>query len=173
MNPKFEEQTSTAYFRALSIIHIALIIGLLLFLTTNFVIHLNDEFAVKDKTMDTFLIYMTPGIAIVASYLSFSRYKKSMANLSNVSDLKVKLGQYKLHYIAHLALLIGAGLFANIAYMISGTIWILGIGLIMAVVLWLVRPTKEKIAMDLALTHQEKMLLNDPNAVVAIVRVNQ
>lgn len=78
-----------------------------------------------------------------------------------------------MHYIAHLALLIGSGLFANIAYMISGTIWFLVIGLIMAVVLWLVRPTKEKIAMDLALTHQEKLLINDPDAVVAIVRVNQ
>ena len=41
----------------------------------------------------------------------------------------------------------------------------------MAAVIAMVRPTKEKIVLDLQLNHKEKMMIDDPDAIVAVVRV--
>jgi hypothetical protein len=124
-----------------------------------------------DKSMNEIFQYLTPGIAVVALFLSFKRYNKSTANLVAENNLPLKLGQYKIHYITHLALLEAAGLFATISFFSTGVFWYLLISVAMAAVIAMVRPTKEKIVLDLQLNHKEKMMIDDPDAIVAVVRV--
>lgn len=171
MPAHFQEQTSKEYFRGLAIIHIALLIGLLAFALVMYFTLMNDELPKVEDSLNDIFQYLTPGLALIATFLSFKRYNKGTANLISENKLELKLGQYKLLYISHLALFEFAGLFANISFFTTGVNWYLGITLIMMVLMWIVRPTKEKIALDLQLNHKEKMLIDDPDAIVAVVRV--
>jgi hypothetical protein len=61
MPAQFEEQTSKEYFRALSIIHIALLIGLLAFTLVMYFSFSTIDRGDDDKSMNEIFQYLTPG----------------------------------------------------------------------------------------------------------------
>lgn len=132
---------------------------------------MSEHFSNDLDSLHQIFQYLVPLLAVIVTAISFMRYKQNMTSLTGVKDFKIRLGQYKLHFIAHLSLLVGGGIFAIISFMTTGVVWYLIVTLAMAILLWFVRPTREKIALDAMLNHKEKMLLDDPNAIIAIVQV--
>jgi TM2 domain-containing membrane protein YozV len=171
MHPNFQEQNSSTYFRMLSMIHGGLLIILILFAIVCYFYQQSTPFAKDIDDLNEIFKYLLPALTVVVTMLSFKRYGNHMAQLTGIENFKIRLGQYKIYYISHLSMFVGVGIFAIVAFMSTAVWWYLVITALMAAVLFWVRPTREKVASDVQLNHKEKMLLDDPDAIIAIVRV--
>lgn len=137
----------------LSIIHIVLCAGLILF--AFFVYLKNSEFTARMNQQDI-LIYIVPIVAAAGYFLSQLVFKKQIASISREEKLSVKLGKYQIASLIKYALLEGPGILALMAYFWSGNALYLVTGLALIVYLFVQRPKAERIKKELPLTLEEQ-----------------
>jgi len=158
MANQISPQTPKSYLKVNSIIHLALFMGQLLF-GVLVMLEVPQKGIDITNTNNPFL-FVVPVVAIGSLILSTILFKKNLGMAINNPTLKGKLMGYQTALITRFAPLEGASLFGIVAYLQTGNLlFILITGLIMLYFLSL-RPTKDRIANDLNLSYEDKMLFD-------------
>ncbi|MEO3404648.1 hypothetical protein AAFN85_12150 [Mucilaginibacter sp. CAU 1740] len=157
MNTKQSDNIIPATFvKTTTIIHLALVMGQVLFAATTL---LNSKNRVQPQSDDLFK-YMAPALALSGFVIGHFLFLKFLGNIKRDSPLKTKLAAYQSATIVRLALLEGPSLFAIVCFMLTRNMMFIGIsGAIILYFIYL-RPTRQKVEDDLALDYNEKAELN-------------
>lgn len=162
--------TSKEYFRGLSLVFYVLISGILLFLIIALFINFTNNFAIDDKSFFylislLFLVFLT--IGIVGSQILFSNKLKKIN--ARKSDLLSKTAEYRSNIITRYAFIEGPAFFSIVGYLLTGSnSFIMFVG-VTIIILFMLRPSKEKLINDLQLDNLEKEMIYDPNAIISEV----
>jgi len=158
MANQISPQTPKSYLKVNSIIHLALFMGQLVF-GVLVMLEVPQKGIVITNTNNPFL-FVVPIVAIGSLILSTILFKKNLGMAINNSTLKGKLMGYQTALITRFAPLEGASLFGIVSYLQTGNLlFMLITGVIMLYFLSL-RPTKDRIANDLCLSYEDKMLFD-------------
>jgi len=159
------QQTTQQYFKALTVLHFALVTGLVVFSVIAYVVHSIGTFG-NDAALLTIFQYMVPALAFMSIVAGRTLYKKKVDDIKNMDNLATKLNAYRGAFILRDALLEGPAIFAIIAYLLCGNMVLLGVAVLLIVVFIIIRPTKDAVIKDLELSSDEMDILNDDDAVI-------
>lgn len=138
-------------------IHLALMSGVFIFmLIVGFV--LTDPSSLSMDESDNIFNYIVPGIGILAFFAAKHFNKIPLKNISS-KNLLEKLAAFKSSLTIKLSLYQGGGTFAVVATLLTNSYNFLVITMIMLVLMYMARPTKEKMKRELSLTPDEMMLI--------------
>jgi len=156
-----QNQSPATIVKTLSIIHMALAAGQILFAAVTFIIPKSQE---KGAANDM-LIYIAPVLAITCFIAGHFLFLKLLSNIRRDTPLKAKLIAYQSATIIRLALLQGPSLFSIIGFLLTGKLIFLAIvGALVAYFIY-VRPSRQKIEDDLNLDYEEKAELDGTDKV--------
>ena len=166
-----QKQTSKQYFRSITILYLGLLIGQLAFSAITLYLNLGLLFQPDDSLRDVF-IYIVPIIVVNGFVTGQLIYRNRLKKIKNYNSLASKMGEYRGAMIIRLAMLEGASLFAIIVYLLTADlIFIAMSGLIIAYFI-ILRPTIDKISMDLELNSTERMKIENPSEIIAEFETN-
>jgi len=156
--------TPAGFIKSMSIIHAALLAGQLLFIITAFGISSKVHFTVSD-TEDVF-IFIVPLLAIAGFMGGYILFKRKLKELQAKNSLGEKMVAYQTALIIRFALLEGPSLFGIVAFMQTGNLFFLVISALLMLYFFSLRPTRDKMEIDLDLGFTEKMVfLNDDEVI--------
>ncbi len=142
------------FVRTISIIHLALIAGQVLFAIVAF--SLNKNTAVNLKPVGDVFFYIAPALIFFGMLTGSFLFKQLADKAKDAEGLKKKLAGYQSAFIIRCALSEGGSLFSIVCYMLTANFFYLslaGVNILYFLWLW---PTKEKIEADLNLSYEEK-----------------
>lgn len=154
-------QTPAAYLRIITMIHLALTVGQVMFVVIVLLLNKRLVINVRD-THDPFL-YVVPAMAIACFFLSKFIFSKLLANAVKADTLKQKLVLYQAALIARLALLEGSSLFAIVVFFLTGQLFFLVIAVMLIAYFIFIRPTKANIEEALELSYLDKQTFSQGN----------
>jgi hypothetical protein len=151
-------QTPQSYLKLISIIHIAMFTGQLLFGIA--VLSITPQKGIDvSNTKDVFL-FVVPAMAIGCFALSAYLFKTNLNIAINKTTLEEKLMIYQSALITRFAPLEGLSLFGIVTYMQTGNLLFIIISGLTALYFLSLRPTKDKIENDLNLSYEDKILFD-------------
>jgi hypothetical protein len=143
------------FYKTISIIHLALIAGQILFGITAFFI-VNSTNIVMNPPDDIFF-YLVPLLAFTGIIAGSYLFKQKLNGLANVITLKEKLAIWQTAVIIRFAMAEGPSLLGIAAYLNTGNLFYLFIsGLIILYFIW-IAPKKQNITDELDLSYEEKI----------------
>ncbi|TFF30449.1 hypothetical protein [Mucilaginibacter psychrotolerans] len=149
------QQTPAEFLRTITIIHLALAVGQILFGLV--VLLLNKRIIINVRYTNDPLVFAVPLLAVISFFLSNFLFNKLLSSgIKDDSTLKQKLLCYQTSLIVRLALLEGPSLFGIVAFFISGQLFFLLISAALVVYFIYIRPTKANIEEVLNLNYEEK-----------------
>jgi glucan phosphoethanolaminetransferase (alkaline phosphatase superfamily) len=152
-------QTPATFFRTITLIHLALAIGQVLFGIV--VLSLNKRIIINIRDTHDPMVYLVPLMAITCFILSGFLFKKVLSSgIKPGSTLKQKLVIYQTALIIRLALLEGPSLFGIVAFFLTGSLFFLIISATLVAYFIYIRPTRNTIEEILELSYAEKEILN-------------
>lgn len=149
MSTTIQNLTPNKFIQTLTIIYMALLLGLLMFMGFVF-FQFSGGITPEIDTNDTLLL-IYPVIAIFALVGSQTLFKKLLASAENKSDLKSKLMNYQTASIVKYAMIEGPAFFGIIFSMITGNTAYIAIACVLVIYFLMQRPTRAKIESDLNL----------------------
>ncbi|WP_295675965.1 hypothetical protein [uncultured Mucilaginibacter sp.] len=141
------------------IIHLALLIGQVLFGVVVFAITPNPVFNWKPGN-DVFF-YVLILLVCLGIFLGSFLFKQQLANAAEKTNLKDKLGVYQTAFIVRAALSEGASIFGIVCTMITSNLFYLAIVGINILFFISIRPTRDKIEEALNLDYNEKAAIDE------------
>ncbi len=160
-------QTSRAYFWVLTIVHLALIAGQVVFAIIALFLTLNKKIELGDPEFMKTFRYIVPIIAAAGILASLILYVIKVKQINAADSLKMKMTSYRGILIMRYAFLEGPSFLAGFAFMFTSDVIYLGIMLLMILSLVFWRPSRTKIVTDLNLNPQETATLENPDAVIS------
>jgi hypothetical protein len=155
MDQNNNRPTPEGFLKSISIIHLALLAGQVIFGIVAYAQSGKIYFGIHN--MDSVFIYIVPLVAIGGFMGGYLTFKKQLADIRNKKSLGEKVMAYQTALIIRYALLEGPSLLAIVTYMEDGNLFFLAIaGLLMLYFLFL-RPTMEKVENDLDLNFTERI----------------
>jgi hypothetical protein len=149
--------TSKGFLKTISIIHIALLMGLILFGVIAFIQSGKTGIDIKNVN-DPFMV-VVPVIAIVGFIASNLIFRQQLYNMDN-DPMRDKIPAYQTALIIRYTCLEAPALVGIGSYLINGNFLFLIIAGIITLYLMSIRPTKHKIDIDLGLTEEESLEFN-------------
>ncbi|MDB5158274.1 MAG: hypothetical protein JWR50_2981 [Mucilaginibacter sp.] len=156
MNNTDAQKTTQPFIKTISIIHLALIIGQVLFAVVAFA--KMDSTNINFDKNDVFL-FVAPIMAIGGFIASNIVFKQQLVRAKDKMVLKDKLVAYQSALITRFALLEGASLFNIVVFLKTGNLLYLIISGLIIFYFIIIRPTKDKVVEDLELSYQESIEL--------------
>lgn len=159
-------QTSKAYFRTLTILHLGLLISLTFFGLVIFVLlSTGTNFGQSDLTMVMAYVAM---ISAAAGLLASDRvFKIKLNKAKGITDLKEKMTSYRSALIVRYALIEAPAFVAIVSVMLTNDNRFFILALFLTGVLAYHRPTRDKAITDLALDQKEIAIIETDDAIVA------
>jgi len=159
------EISSRTFFSTLALIHAGMMIGPVLLLSIAFYINASGGY-MKNLEIDmlNWIISLLAMGGIASSRLIF-RIKISKAK--SIENFKSRLLAYQKALFIRWALLEGPALVAVIGYLISGEVLFFYIAVMLIVVHLFSRVTRKKLVADLQLSSIERLLIEDPKAMIS------
>ncbi|GAB2703413.1 hypothetical protein GCM10027037_31520 [Mucilaginibacter koreensis] len=154
--PQYLIQTPKAILKTITIIHLALLAGQVLFGIVFF--FLRSSGTDPQANLDIFK-YLVPAIAVVMVALSQFIFPKLIAKAIPLPALQEKMAAYQSALIVCYALLEVPSLFSLVAYFLTGNILYILVAALLVARFVTIRPTAEKAEEDLKLTYEEKLEL--------------
>ena len=154
MENKNNELTAKGFIKTISIIHLALMSGLLLFGT--YVYLQNNEWELILSNSNDIFFFIVPVLAISGILLGNYLYKKQIDTLSNNNSLKGKLVGFQTASLIKYALIEGPAFLGIRVSMNNGNLLYLIISTGLIAYFFTQRPTREKIERDLNLNRELK-----------------
>lgn len=150
------------HFKSLKILHKALLSGLgLMILVILAVTYMNPQFKSEDKTLETALQAVAAVISIGALLAGFNIFKKRLVDARNINaPAEKRFEMYRSACIIWWALLEGPGLFACIAYFLTGNYVFVVLALFHWGMLAVFSPRKDNIVLILNLTSDDVQKLD-------------
>lgn len=160
--------TTRSYFRTLTILHLALTLGQVIFGLTACVVQLVGAYNPAALTPDLYntLQYLAPGFALLSiglSWLVFSTRIKALRSLSSAAD---QYTGYRSACILRYAVLEGASLVALACFVLTGDYVFLIIPAFIILVFIYIRPGKAALLRHLQPAYDQQLLIEDPDAVL-------
>ncbi|GAA4309370.1 hypothetical protein GCM10023149_03630 [Mucilaginibacter gynuensis] len=156
-------QTPKNFIQSVTIIHLALALGQVLFIAVCLFLTQSTAINITD-TSEIFLIIvpvMTTSLFFISSYL----YNKQLAAGAD-GDLKKKALNYQTALIIRLALLEGPSLLSIVAYLLTGNfLYIIVSGVIILYFLY-IRPSKANVLDAMELTYEQKLQFDKADEVM-------
>ncbi|WP_420572621.1 hypothetical protein [Kordia sp.] len=149
MENKLQHITPNQFVKTLTIIHLALVVGVVIFTCVTLFLNkdaMNFEFSGEDSFL---LIY--PVIAIGGVSMSQLLFKKMLAVAKQKTDLIAMLGQYQTASLIKYVLIEGPAMIGTVFFLLTNNAAFIAIAGLLIAFLVLQRPTKTKIESDLAL----------------------
>lgn len=156
--------TPKSFIKTITIIHLALIMGLLLFSGVSYTL-VETNVLSFDFENDIFSL-IVPVFAIGGAFASNFIYTKKINELTSLESLKDKVMGYQTACIIRFALLEGPALLGIVYYMQTGNLLFLIIAGALIVYFVTLRPTKEKIETDLNFSFEQKSAFNQMDEVI-------
>lgn len=161
-----QQQTSKVYLTSLQVMHIAFLVGQLIFMGISFYLQKSGNFGTEaTELVPTFKI-IVPVFALVAIVGSNFLFNLKIKATPKTSTLSEKLVSYRMAFISKLAVLEGASFFSIVSYLLTQNVLFLSIATLLVVLFVLQRPTVQKIVEVFQLSNQEKQLLEKPDSIV-------
>jgi hypothetical protein len=159
--------TTKEYFRTLAILHIALILGQVLFAGVVVLLVKSGVSFMNVDNLTGIFLYLVPITGVCGLLGSILVYKNKVNRLKGSGDLKTKMTGYRTAMILRYAIVEVPSFISIIAVMLTGNfMFFLFTGfVIMLMAYW--RPSKETIISDLQLDYKEMTTLEDPKAIIA------
>ena len=164
MNNQNLPQTPKTFVRTITIIHLAMLLGQVLFVVVAYSITKSTTIDIKN-TKDPFL-FVVPIMAIGCFIASVFVFKSQINVAANKPTLKGKLMAYQTALIIQVALLQGASLFGIVVYEITRNFFYLLISILIILYFIIIRPTKDKITENLNLDYEDKMAFDSEDVLV-------
>lgn len=143
------------FIRTISIIHLALMAGQLLFAFLTF--SMKKSTIVNLKPDGDVYFYIAPLLIFSGMLIGSFLFNQLLAKATEAESLNKKLAAYQSAFIIRCALSEGGAMFAIVCYLLTANFFYLSLaGVNILYFLWL-RPTKEKIEADLNLSYEEKI----------------
>lgn len=154
------QQTPKEYFKALKIVHFALIAGLIFFGLISFCLH---QFGFESTSIElqNIFIYFIPMFVLVGYLVSNVLFKNRLNHCKGKSELKEKLNDYRSALIIRWAFLEGPAFLAIVAHLLTGYITYLAWAGIIIFYLIAIMPTISKTVTDLELDYEEEHSLKN------------
>ena len=160
-------QTSQQYFNTHKIIFYAFLLGQILFALAVFAVHNSNETAVVDQEASDVFIYVVP-IIIIVDFVAGNFIQNLLLKSAKAKEsLKDKMTAYTTITLVRLAFAEGASLFTIVVYLITANVIFAGCAVILILLFFTFKPSKEKAILELELDHADMLAVNDPNAVIA------
>ncbi len=159
------EISSRTFFSTLALMHAGMVVGLVLFLSIAFYINASGGYEGNIELI--VFIWVIPLVAVSGMIASILVFRAKIQKARGIEDFVSRLSAYKTALIIRWALLEGPALLAVIGYLISGEILFFSIAVMLIMILLISRPSRKKLAMDLQLSSIEKILINDPAAMIS------
>lgn len=162
--------TSRNYFKALSILNLALVGGVVLFGLLISILILTTNASDNSKGFSGIFNYMVPAFAAIGIIAGNNLFKKTLnqsgENLDLDLNLNSKMTNYRGALIIKYALLEGPALFAIIAAFVSHQIYLMAYAGLLVLILLYSRPNVKSTIADLKLDQQESSIIENPEGVV-------
>ncbi|MHB8208697.1 hypothetical protein [Mucilaginibacter sp.] len=147
--------TPKTFLRTISIIHVALILGIVMFCAVTYSI--NSSRNTFSYNINDPFTYVSLILAIGGFTAGFFLFKNQLVKVQNQATLKGKLSVYQSALIQRFALLEGPAMFAVVAYELSANLYFLIIAGLIILYFVTLRPTKDKIETGLNLSYDDKI----------------
>lgn len=147
--------TPPAVFKSILIIHIALLVGQVLFAAVTLNLQAsNTHFKINTADVFTFIV---PVFAVVGFTVSKLLNRRQLDTIQTDWTPNKKLTTYQTAMIIKLATLEGPSLFGIVVFFITGNLFFLSISGILMLYFILLTPTKEKVSDDAKLNYDERL----------------
>ena len=158
--------TSKQYFRALSIIYYALMIGPLIFVGV--VLFLKSEIALNINPKLEFIItFITPVVVVVGFFFSRSFFKNQLEKIKRENDLILKMQKYRSALIIKYSILEFCLLIPAIATLLTENTIFLVFSIIVALLFFVDKPSAIRAARELELHPDDVQRLYNPDEIIA------
>ena len=155
------------YFKMLSIMHIALIGGQLVFSVIVIFLILSGNIEPSLVENKTLFLIIAVLFTVGGVYLSNFIYKKQIELIKKQIDFKQKFTKFKTIYILRLIFLEAPSTVAIIFYFLTGS-WEFLIFTVAIILISLnLKPNKEKISSEIELSDEVKKLLENPETIIS------
>lgn len=141
--------TPKSFLRISTIIHLALVAGVLIFGIVMFSIRQNQKLELS-YTGDI-MFFLVPILAIAGILVGNYQYANTMKVLASKNTLREKLAGFQTASIVKYAMLEGPALLGLVSFMNEGNQYFLIISILLALWLLMQKPTRDKIERDLML----------------------
>ncbi|WP_132435457.1 hypothetical protein [Natronoflexus pectinivorans] len=125
-----------------------------------------------DSLRDVF-IYIVPIFVVNGFVAGQIIFKSRLKKIKTYNNLSSKMVAYRGAMIIRLAMLEGASLFTITICFLTADLTFLAISVFIIIYFIILKPTVEKIAVDLELNRSEKIRIGNPNEVIAVFETNQ
>lgn len=156
-------QTSKEYFNLLSLLHLALVFGVVVFVTIVYFLFFNEENSNQHQTM----LIVVALISVVGFFGGRQIFRTRVQAASAEPQLQNKLQAYRSALIARWFLLELPALLGGIGFTMTSNLIFLAFSLLFLILLGLAYPSRERLLSHLELTPLQEAKIKDPNAVVA------
>jgi hypothetical protein len=150
-------QPSPAYFKLITIIHVALLAGQVLFGVVSYSI--TNSKGLDLNPGDDVFFYIAPLLIIGGMLVGTFLFKQQVAKLADKELLPVKLAAYQTALIIRFALSEGPSMFGIVVYMLTGNLFYLILTAVNVLYFIWIKPTKAKAKEDLNLTYEEEIAI--------------
>ncbi|UII80710.1 hypothetical protein [Flagellimonas sp. CMM7] len=150
--------TPNGFIKTLSILHMGLISGPILFGAIIYFQTQNTSFNFSN-TSDIYLM-VVPIVAVSCIFLGDFIFKQSIKNIPKTVNLKQKLARFQTASIIKYALAEAPALFGIVAFMITGNMAYLVVSVVLILYFFMLKPSKDKIERSLNLNGEEKNQFN-------------
>jgi hypothetical protein len=135
-------------------LHFALLIGQIILAAVFIVLTGNTEI-ILTPAGDLFFM-LVPATALFAIFISGFMFKKLLEQANTRTTLSEKLSLYRPALLVRFAILEGASLFGLVAYFLNANLFYVFVSAFVMIYFFTLRPTKEKLEMDLQLDYKLK-----------------
>lgn len=171
MNTK--QQTSKEYFRTLQIIYYALIASQLFFGVVFLILMQGGQIDPGQQNLKEIFSYIVP-LFVVGGILGSNRMFTTLIKESKkIENLPEKMAGYRIALIVRYAFLQAPTVFSLVVYILTGGALFLGLASVIVVVFLTIKPTIERAAKDLDLNLNDKQAINDPNRIIAELKIDR
>ena len=149
----------SSFFKTLSIIHLALVGGIIAFGTFKY---LNNGTFIANADPNDVFIYVVPIVGAFGYFMSQFMFKKQLQAIKKTDSLLLKMQKYQAATIVKYALIEGPAFLAIIAYGFNGNALFLVIAIFLVVYLFMQKPSQRKFLEEVPLTLEDKKEFNNP-----------
>lgn len=149
------------YFKSLTTIYYALMAGQIFFLGITLYLYFSTSGLIKDGSLDMAFIIATLVFTFLGIFGSNFVFKLKLNSVRIKEDFMSKLAEYRSALIIRWALIEGPCFFAIVTFMLTGNLILFGMAVLILLNFVTVRPSSEKMILDMDLNQTEVGLVRD------------
>jgi hypothetical protein len=165
--------TSKEYFKILDILYFSLLAGQIIFALITLYLNLSGTINAQHNEFRDIFLVLVPIFVAAGIYASHIMYKNRINITKEKLTLIEKMSDYRSALLLRWALLEFPSFFSIIAFFLTGDFFFLGITALIIVFFINIKPNIEKASIDLELSIGDKMAINDPDAIIAEININE